>query len=143
MGAAFAVDRIRILSFRQRHDIDGQALPMQNRHRADGRLAACAIRVERQRHTACRTFEKTRMELREGRALRGHRVVKPCAMAGDDIQLAFADQRLAGVLKRLPRKIIRIEQLALLEKVRLRAVDVFRRLRIRVQHTRGETDDAA
>ena len=64
-------------------------------------------------------------------------------MAGDDIQLAFADQCLARILKCLPRKIIGVKQLALLEEIRLWAVNVFRRFRLRVQHTGGETDDAA
>ena len=48
VGAAFAEDGIRVLPFRQRDDIHRKSLSMKDRHRADGRLAACPVGIERQ-----------------------------------------------------------------------------------------------
>ena len=86
--------------------------------------------------------EHSRMVFSESGSLRGNGLEESGAMAGDDIELSFADERPLGFTEGLPCDMEAIEDASLVEEVGLGAVDILSAFwRIGAEDSSGERHD--
>ena len=124
-------------------DANGEAGGQEAVERADGGVLAGVVGIEAEDHFLGVAFEDAGVVGGEGGALRGDDILDARHEAGDEVELAFADDGATGVQDGALGFVQPEHDSALGEDGAFRGIDVFGGFLVAAQHPAAEADDAA
>jgi hypothetical protein len=143
IGAVLANEAVRVVRPRDDGDADGQAAGKQVVEGTQRGLLPGGVGVEAEDDLLGVSLENAGLVDSEGSSLRRDGVLDAGQVAGDGIQLAFADDGGLGVENRPLGLVQPVDHAAFAEDGRLGRVDVFAALLLGAEHPAAEADDAA
>ena len=143
VGSVFADEAVGVVRLRDDGDADGQAAGEQVVERAQGGLLPGGVGVETEDDLLGVALEDAGVVGGEGGALRCDGILDVGQVAGDDVELAFADDDRLGFEDGALGLVEPVDHAALAEDRRLGGVDVFAALLLGGKHAAAEADHPA